>query len=53
MHEAERQGKRTFIMMLPGAGSFRVTEQTGRPDYAPFIDATAAKGLMCSIPLRP
>jgi hypothetical protein len=45
VQEAERKGKRVFVMMLPGAGSFRVMQRTGKTDYAPFVDAAAAKGL--------
>lgn len=45
MRDAEQRGKQVFIVMLPGAGSFRVQARFGKTDYAPFVNAMAAKGL--------
>jgi hypothetical protein len=41
--EAERRGKRTLVVMLPGASSFRARAKFGEPEYAPLLAALAAR----------
>jgi hypothetical protein len=53
VQEAERRGARVFVVMMPGAGSFRSRERLGAPDYSPFVAAMAAKGLSVFDPLPP
>jgi hypothetical protein len=43
--EADRRGKRTLVVILPGASSFRTRAALGIPEYAPLIDALAARGV--------
>jgi hypothetical protein len=45
IQEAERRGARTFIVMMPSAGSFRSWDRFGAADYAPFVKAMNADGL--------
>lgn len=45
VREAEQRSKRAFIVMLPGAGSFRKEGLSGEPDYSPFVKAMAANGI--------
>jgi hypothetical protein len=45
VREAEHRGKRALIVMLPGASSFRARAKFGQPEYAPLIDALAAKNI--------
>jgi hypothetical protein len=44
LREATRRDKRSFIMMVPGAGSLRELVR-GDPDYKPFIAAMAENGI--------
>lgn len=39
VREAHQRGKQSFIIMMPGAGSFRMAMRKGVPDYAFFVSA--------------
>jgi len=43
VREAAHRGKRTLVIMLPGAQSFRLRPPGGPMEYAPLIEALAAK----------
>jgi hypothetical protein len=43
--EADRRGTRTLVVTLPGASSFRTRAALDIPEYAPLIDALAARGV--------
>ena len=45
VREAQQRSKRAFIVMLPGAGSFREVGSLARPDYAPLVTSMAAQGI--------
>ena len=51
VQEAQQRGMRTFIVMLPSAGSFRLAERSGKADYAPFVTAMTANGLSVFDPI--
>ena len=51
VREAERRGKKAFVLMLPSAGSFRVAMQIGKPEYAAFLAAALASGVDVFDPL--
>jgi hypothetical protein len=42
-NEAEHRGKRSLVVMLPGASSFRARAKFGEPEYAPLVAALAAR----------
>ncbi len=43
VRDAERRGKRTLVVMLPGASSFRARAKYGAPEYQPLLTALAAR----------
>jgi hypothetical protein len=45
VHEAARRGKRTLVVMLPGAQSFALRPAQGPMEYAPLVDALTAKSI--------
>lgn len=51
VQEVERRGARAFIVMMPGAGSFRSHERHGASDYSPFVAAMEANGLSVFDPI--
>ena len=45
VHEAARRGKRTLVVMLPGAQSFALRPPQGPMEYAPLVEALTAKSI--------
>ena len=43
--EAARRGKRTLVLMLPGANSFRLRSAEGAFEYAPLVAALESKAI--------